>query len=277
MTTQMHTLNPEHSMTQFPLLTINNHALPWEQILGQLQLFGKLQPFLHELVSQYVLIQEINTRQDLTVTSADLIQAIVEFQTQNNLRNQDEFQAWLKRQKLDGAMFQQRIVLGLKLKQLRQQVAAPTLQSYFDSHRESFEEVRLSCLFTRDEALAIELKDRLAMGHHNFVQLANDYAASEGKPPVRYLTQQVQRRSLPANARHPLAAAAVGDLVGPVNIKSDWGIFRLDDVISAELSDWLKLQIETHLFSQWLVDKIRSLHINFDIASTPATEEDNHT
>ena len=273
MTTQMNPLNPEQTMTRFPLLTINEHPLPWEQILGQLQLFGKLQPFLRELVSQYVLIQEINTREGLTVNSADVVKEIIEFQQTHNLTDQHEFQNWLQHQNLDDAMFQQRIVLGLKLKQLRQQIAEPNLHPYFEAHRDAFEQVRLSCLFTAEEPLAHELKDQLAIHYGNFVQLANDYAASI--PPVRFLEQQVQRRSLPASARDSLASAAVGTIIGPVQIKGDWGILRLEEVIPAELSDRLKSQIEAQLFSQWLAEKIRSLNINFNIASEPVAEEDN--
>lgn len=269
----MNTSAPESTTTRFPLLTINDQTIPWEQILTQLQLFGKLQPFLQETVSQHVLLQEINTRKDLTVTSTALIQEIVAFQQKNNLTDQQAFQAWLKSQNLDNARFQKQMVLGLKLKKLRQQIAEPGQQAYFESHQTDFGQLRLSCLFTSQESVANELKDRLSAGQDNFVQLANEYAADDRNVSVRYLTQQLQRRSLPANVRQPLASAAVGTLVGPVAVKSDWGIFRLEEVIPAELNDQLKLQIEKHLFGQWLADKTRNLNINFNVAPDPKTHQ----
>ena len=224
------------------------------------------------MVTQYVLLQEMNAREDLGVNSSDLIQAAMKFQTKHSLTDQDKFQQWLKSQGLDSSTFQKRIVLGLKLKQLRRQIAAPDLQSYFETHQDSFEQLQLSCLFTSEESLAMQLKQRVAADNMNLAQLANEYANSDSAPPIRFLKQQVQRRSLTLQVSQPLTAVAPGDIFGPIKVKEGWSLFRIDETTPAELSDQLKRQIETQLFAQWLFKKVRDLKIHFNAPQVSACE-----
>ena len=250
---------------------INDRPISWNEVFGCLQLFGKLQPFLQEFVSQYVLVQELNQRQDLVVDSAELMEAIMSFRLENKLDDRDKFQEWLKSQNLDNSTFQQRIAVELKLKQLREKIAAPDLQSYFDEHQDSLAELQLSCLLISEQDLALELKGRLAAGENDLPKLASEYA--DGTTRVRYLQQQVQKRALSGELHKPLSAAASGEIVGPVKAGEGWGIFRVEEIIPAVLDDQLKSQIENQLFSQWLIEKIRNLKISFNAESNPVKEQ----
>ena len=59
-----------------PSLHINDFTFSFTDVLSQLMLFGKLQPFLQEFASQHVIVQEINSRNDLEVDSAELMQRL---------------------------------------------------------------------------------------------------------------------------------------------------------------------------------------------------------
>lgn len=272
MTTLTPMSNQADNLAQLPVLTVNDQPIPWKQAFGSMQLFGKFQPFLRELVTQSILLQEINSREDLEVNSSDLIQAVMKFQAKHGLTDQEQFKQWLTSQGLDSSTFQKRIVLGLKLKQLRRQIAAPSLQSYFETHQASFEQLQLSCLFTSEESLAMQLKQRVAADNINLAQLANEYANSDNAPPIRFLKQQVQRRSLSTQVGQALTADASGEIVGPINVKEGWGLFRIDESMPAELNDQLTRQLETQLFAQWLFKKMRDLKINFDAPQEIACE-----
>jgi hypothetical protein len=52
-------------MTDTLLLTINNHPLSLSESLTYLRVAGKLQPFLMEIVQQYILKQEISAVADI--------------------------------------------------------------------------------------------------------------------------------------------------------------------------------------------------------------------
>ena len=282
MTELMTSPQQEDSMVSMPelmpQLMIDGEPLSWTQMLGQMQLFGKLQPFLRETVSQYVLMREVQQRNDLPVESSEVIQEIVAFQARNNITDQEAFKVWLKRQNMNDVMFQQRIVMGLKLKQLRQKIAEPNVQSFFEEHRDSFDQITLSCLVSANEDTMNMLKERMMNGQDDWMQLAKEYGADSDNPVV-YRSQMMQRRSLPTAARQPLMDAQIGEMVGPIQMKDGWAMFRMEEMMPAELNDMentqasqrLRRQIETHLFGQWLSEKIQSLNINFSVA-----EDANH-
>ncbi|MEM1368084.1 MAG: hypothetical protein AAGG02_08690 [Cyanobacteria bacterium P01_H01_bin.15] len=76
-------------------IAINDQVIAWEEIMGYMQLFGKLQPFLQEVIGQHVLIQEINNRDDLDIDSSDVMQAIMDFRLEQGLSDSEKFKEWL--------------------------------------------------------------------------------------------------------------------------------------------------------------------------------------
>lgn len=242
-------------------IAINGEILSWEQVMGSLQLFGKLQPFLQEVVMQYILVTEVNSRDDLDISSTDLIQGIMDFRVQQNLTDGDKFNEWLKKENLDNNLFQNRIMLGLKIEKLRQVIAETQLESYFQEHQKSLEEVLLNCVVTSEKELAEEIKERLVNENISVEELAKEFSNSEQN--VRFFKQQAQRRSLSKLGQEASSLSTEGELVGPVNVDKNWSILKVIEIIPAELDEKMKKQIEAQLFSEWLVEKVRDLKVDF--------------
>lgn len=253
------------------VITINDQIVPWEQVMGHLQLFGKLQPFLQEFVSQYVLVQEVNTRNDLEIPSADVMQAMMDFRLEKNLTDAAQFQDYLNSENLNNQTFQNRVVLGLKVEKLKEAIAAPQLDSYFLQHQGSLEEVLLHCVITPEQELSQQIQQRLTTEKITVEDLAKDYSNSEKN--VRFFKQQVQRRVLGKDVREALATAVKGDVLGPIAINNNWSLFKLVDIIPAQLDEKIKKQIEAQLFAEWLVEKLRHLKIDFKSVTYPSTKE----
>lgn len=254
-----------------PSLRINDQAFSLQEVFGQMMLFGKLQPFLQEFASQHVIVQEINRRDDLQVDSAELMQAIMAFRLKRELMEQDKFDAWLAKERLNNTTFQQRVMLELKVQKLQERIAEPDLQSYFEEHKEALEQLKLSSVLVSDESIAYELKERVATSE-DLQQLVNEYGANENEVMVRTGKQQAQRLALPAELRGQCASATPGEVVGPINLKGTWCLFRVEEVMPAELDEQTKKQLEAQLFSRWLVQKLSTLQISFD-ADTDAESE----
>ncbi|MEL7353865.1 MAG: hypothetical protein AAFN38_20755 [Cyanobacteria bacterium J06560_5] len=240
-----------------PPLTINDREVSWTEVLGCMQLFGKLKPFLQAFVSQYVLLEEINHRDDLTVEPTDLLQAVMNFRVTRNLTEQADFQSWLASEYLDNATFQRRIALEMKMTLLKERLTAPNLDAYFEAHRESFTELKFSCLVMKDEEIAHRLGAKLESGDCDFQTIAAEYAADG----VGYRQQQVQIKAFPSAIRGQMCSAAVGDRVGPVFVNEVWSIFRVDERVSADLNEKVRDQIQTQLFAQWLKEKLKHLEV----------------
>lgn len=245
-----------------PMLTIDEQQIPWEQVFAYMKLFGKLEPFLREFVSQYVLMKEIAARDDLKVESSELMQAIMDFRLAQKLESPDKFEAWLKRENLNNSSFQNRILIGLKVKKLREQIAAPGLEKFFEENQSSFEEILLSGLIATDQSLATELKDQVAQSDADLEALAGKYAVAEDKK-ARFFKQSVQRRSLNPKSRQLLETASEGEWVGPLELDGGWGIFCIESITPASLDEKSKSQIEAQLFGQWLIEKLSGLDVGF--------------
>ncbi len=59
-------------------LKIDEQPISLKQAVGYLQLFGRLRPFLQEIVSQHVIYQEIQERDDLEISTAEREQAAID-------------------------------------------------------------------------------------------------------------------------------------------------------------------------------------------------------
>ena len=237
-------------------------------------LFGKFQPFLREFVGQYVLIQEINQRDDLEIESSELMQAILDFRIQQKLNEQTQFEEWLKRENLDNRTFQQRILLELKVKKLKETLTSETLQSYFENNQDALAEVQLSCLIVSDQALAQQIYNRIEAGDSNFSQIASSYSKADGTQSVQYADRKIRRRSLTPELRDWVESATIGDRLGPVEAGDNWGIFRLESLTPADLDDRLQQQLKTQLFGQWLIEQVKDLDISFQVNPDPLKAED---
>ena len=239
-----------------PSIAIEDKILSWQEALAYLQLFGKLKPLVQELVSEYIIVQEIKNQTNLEVSGFELEQAIIDLRLQQKLTDSDQFQKWMQREGLDYSTFQQRILLGLKVKKLKKVIAEPKLPEYFQQQKESLEQVDLYCLITEDKSLVQELKNRLINREITFERAAKEYDSK-----VKFTSGIVRRNWLPKEIQDRLKTIQKGELVGPFEIKNDWGILQVQRFLPAELNQQLQQQLEEQIFRHWLAEKINSLSV----------------
>lgn len=250
------------------LLTLDNQAISLQQALGYLQLSGKLQPLLREIVVQHVVYQEIQGRDDLQVSPSDVEQAILDFRLQRQLADTEQFQQWLGKQRINYDTFRTQVAYELKLQKLRVAIAASNLQTYFEENRTLLEQFDLSCLVTADPTTAQELKVRCQEKGSDFEQLARDHN-QKAETRVKFSRSLVRRGGLPAEIKTPVETASTGVTLGPLLLagpavqEQRWGLFRIEQILPAVLDEQLKSQLENRLFIEWLAKKINPLKIEF--------------
>jgi hypothetical protein len=264
-----------------PFLQIGDQEISLQQGLGYMQLCGKLQALLREVVIQHVVLQEIQARQDLQVSATDIEQAILDFRIRRQLSDSVQVQTWLDQQRITYNTFRSQVAYNLKLRKLRAAIAAPNLQSYFDNNGKSLEQLQLSYLVTPEQMVAERLKQQCLEADSSFEAIAKKYESGPGAT-VKFSGGLVQRDSLPVEVRDPLESAPVGEVVGPLLLnvasgsESSWGVFRIEQIIPATLDDSLKQQLENRLFLQWLAEKVNPLKVEFASGQTDlgASHED---
>ncbi|MBD2445629.1 peptidylprolyl isomerase [Nostoc sp. FACHB-152] len=247
-------------METLPFLTINEQAITKEEAVKYLQAAGKLSQFIGEILRQYVIEQEIKTRDDLEINPAITEQAIIDFRLKNELTQPQVFQQWLQANGTDYGTFHTSISLGFKIENLRNLVTEPRISEYFIERKIYLDRVILSRIIVNNQELVEELKTQIEEGA-SFEQLAKEYSQAEERT-MNGMMGAISRGSIPDKVRAAIDIASPGEIVGPIEIEGRYGLFRVEQFLPASLEDTqLKLALQNELFEQWLAEKIQKLTV----------------
>lgn len=253
-------------MTSEPFLTIDEQPISAGQVFRYLQATRKLDAFIGDIVRQFVIERELQERDSsLSVNSALIEQAIIDFRLQNQLTDAAQFQEWLSSNGLTYEVFHSQVSVSFKLNKLKEDVTAPKLQEYFIERKVYLDRVVLSRIIVDDKELAEELKSQLQEGA-SFELLARDYSLTDDRV-MNGMVGPVSRGTMPDMLRAAIDLAQPGEVVGPLGMDDRWGLFRLEAVLPATLDDpQVRQSLEDELFEQWLGEKMQSLPIRLQVS-----------
>jgi len=245
-------------------LTIDDEPLSLRQCLRYLQVGGKLQGFIGDILRQYLLERELETRTDLEITDATVQQAIVDFRLQNNLTDQQSFQDWLNRNGTNFETFHKQIVNSFKLERLKAQIAEARLQEHFIERKLLLDRVVLSRIVVDSKELAEELQTQISEGA-SFEQLARDYSKADERV-ANGMMGPVSRGTLPDLLRAAVDSASPSEIVGPIQIENYWAIFRVEQFLPATLEDaQLRTAMQNELFERWIAERIQTMAVKLQV------------
>lgn len=246
------------------LLIVDNQPLPLRQCLKYLQAAGKLQAFVGDILRQYVLERELETRPDLEVSPAVVEQAVVDFRLQQKLTDAKAFQDWLNRNGTNYETFHSQIVNSFKLEKLKAQIAEARLQEHFIERKVFLDRVVLSRIVVSSKELAEELHTQITEGG-SFEQLAREYSTSDERL-ANGMMGPVSRGTLPDVLRAAIDSTSPGELIGPMQVENYWAIFRVEQFLPATLEDnQLRQVMQNELFDRWLAEKIQTMTVTLQV------------
>lgn len=251
-------------MVSQTLLTVNDQPIELAQALQYLQSAGKLKPFIGEILRQYVIEQELQTREDLEISPALTEQAVIDFRLQRQLTDPKVFAEWLASNGKDYGSFHNQIAMSFKLEKLKAQVTEPKLQEHFIERKIFLDRVVLSRIVVGEQELVEELASQIEEGA-SFEQLAKEYSLADDRI-VNGMMGPVSRGTLPDIVRAAVDSASPGEMVGPLEIEGRWVLFQVGQLVPASLEDGqLKQSLQNELFEQWLAEKIQKMSIILNI------------
>lgn len=246
------------------LLIVDEQPLSLRQCLRYLQTAGKLQPFIGDILRQYVLEREIETRQDVEVSPAMVEQSVVDFRLKQNLTDPQAFQDWLTRNGINYEMFHSQLVTSFKLERLKAVVTEPRIQEHFIERKLFFDRIVLSRIVVDNKDLAEELRSQILEGA-SFEQLAREYSISDEKV-ANGMMGPVSRGTLPDALRAAVDSASPGELIGPLEIEKHWVIFRVEQFLPATLEDAsLRQAMQNEVFERWLGEKLQAMTVKLQV------------
>lgn len=248
-------------MTYRSALTINGQPIPFEQTLRHLKAAGKLQLFLGEIASQYILEQAISQAKLVDPTPEVIAQAILQLRQDQDLLNDDLFRAWLADQDLTAEEFQSQAAFSLKLDQFITQLTAPKLLEHFIDHKLQLDQVVLSRIAVTTVDLAEELKSQLSEAEASFEQLARDYSCTDERLTngmMGFLSRGEAQDLLGLD----LFQISPGEVLGPLPWDCYWCLVRVEALLPASFDDpQLQHELRQQIFDQWLEHQLEAVTV----------------
>lgn len=252
-------------MESLSFLTVNDQSISIQQAVKYLQASGKLGQFMSDILRQYVIEQEIGTREDVDISPGLTEQTIIDFRLKNQLTDPQSFQEWLKNNGTDYATFYSSVALGFKLERLKAVITQGKLPEYFIERKLYLDRVVLSRIIVDNRELGEELQTQIEEGA-SFEQLAREYSLADDKI-VSGMMGPVSRGTMPDILRAAVDVAEPGQLVGPIELEGRYGLFRVEQFLTASLEDTqLKQALQNELFEKWLAEKIQKLTVKLQVS-----------
>ncbi|MEB3180726.1 MAG: peptidylprolyl isomerase [Nostocaceae cyanobacterium] len=252
-------------MESLSFLTVDDQPISIGQSLKYLQASGKLGAFIGDILRQYVIEQELQTREDTDIPPGLIEQAVIDFRLQNQLTDPQGFQEWLKNNGTDYSTFHSSVALGFKLEKLKSLLTEAKLQEYFIERKIFIDRVVISRIIVDKQELAEELQAQMEEGS-SFEQLAKEYSLTDDRV-VNGMMGPVSRGTMPDNLRAAIDVAIPGDVIGPVELEGRYGLFRVEQFLPASLEDTqIKQALQNELFEKWLAEKIQKLTVKVQVS-----------
>jgi parvulin-like peptidyl-prolyl isomerase len=252
-------------MESSPFLIVNDQPIFINKAVKYLQASGKLAQFMGEILRQYIIEQEIESRDDIQVSPALTEQTIIDFRLKNQLNDPKTFQEWLHNNATDYATFYESIALSFKLEKLKVLITEHKIYEYFIERKIFLDRVIISRIIVDDLEVAQELQAQIAEGG-SFEQLAKEYSLAEDHM-VNGMMGPVSRGTIPDQLRAVIDTANTGEVVGPIEIEGRYGLFRVEQFLPASLEDiQLQQSLQNELFEKWLVEKIQKLTVKLQMS-----------
>lgn len=245
-------------------LSVDDQSISLKQALNYLQSAAKLQPFIVEILRQYVVEQELQMAEGLKVDSALIEQAVIDFRLQRQLTDAKQFQEWLASNGTDYNTFHNQIASSFKLEKLKDTVTEPKLQEYFIERKLVLDRVVISRILVDNKELAEELNSQIEEGAA-FEDLARDYSMADDRI-VNGMMGPVSRATMPDILRAAVDSVSQREIVGPLELEGRWALFRVEQFLPASLEDsQLKQVLQNELFERWVVEKIQKLTVKLQV------------
>ena len=241
-------------------LTVNEQSISIPQAFTYLQVAGKLQGFITEILRQHVIANEFQTRDDLAIDPFLVEQALVNFRVERQLIDSKVFQEWLESNGPVYTGYRTQTVYRLKLEKLKALVTEPRLQEYFFERKIFLDHVVLSQIVVDDLELAEELQSQILEGNAAFEQLAREYSLAEDRI-VNGMMGPISRGRLNDALRSVIDSVSPGNVVGPIQIKELYCLFRVEQFLPATLEGKLQAQLQNEIFEQWLAEKMQKMNV----------------
>ena len=191
----------------------------------------------------------------LTVTVTELQTAADAFRLKKGLSSTDEFYAWLDRERLSPADFEEALHINLMRYKLRNHLTDGKVAFHFDANPTRYDRAHLCQIVLGQRDFAIKLKDEIVVSIDSFSRYARDFslervsAIKGGDIGLRF------RHMMHETISEVIFGAVEKSLVGPLAIGNYQYLFLVITKEQANLDRLTEESIREELFSLWVAEQ----------------------
>lgn len=235
-------------------LQVRDRTITTEKVITLLANYQMLPQFLREVIVDQAIAS-------VTCTLEEKASACQKFYENYQLTSESEVQEWLELyemtlEDLEGlAMREQRI------KKFKQITWSHKVESYFLCRKSLLDKVVYSLIQIKNLGVANELYFRIQEGEQSFSELARKY--SEGtEAQTGGMVGPVQLSKIPRTLAQMLRVSQTGQLWPPIRLGEYIIIVRLEQLIPAQLDEFMRQKLVDELFENWLQEQLVELTNN---------------
>lgn len=146
----------------------------------------------------------------------------------------------------------------LKRKLKTSVVGEREVETYFQSNRQNLKMVCLARIVVKTREEAESIKERVTQEEADFSTLARQYSLENTSRIAGGYLGCFKKGSLPPEIDKVIFNSPVKSVAGPFVQSTFWAIYRIEEVMQAEINDTLKSQITDRLFNQWLSTEVQN-------------------
>jgi hypothetical protein len=230
-------------------------------LLTKLHRKGRLAPLVREATA-YRVIQEQAHQAGLAVSTEELQQAADAFRRRHGLLTAADTQAWLAERGLSVDEFEAGLEEDLLAAKVREHVTAGQVDPHWQAHQAGYERLRLALVMVGREELARELASQVREDGRELAEVVRMHE-------LPLFRGESLRKELGGPLAEALAAAPVGELVGPVATPNGFTLAVVEERRPAELDAAMRQILQKELFDAWLGERLREASFTAAAAESP--------
>ncbi|MEM1308052.1 MAG: peptidylprolyl isomerase [Cyanobacteria bacterium P01_H01_bin.153] len=237
-----------------------------EELFHQIKTLAQI-PALEEAIATRQIIQATAHSLGIQVTPEELQEAADEFRYANQLQSTQATFDWLERHQLTVDDFEEMIQSNVLFAKVAESVCAEKVEPYFYEHRLRFEQAIFYEVIFEDEDLALECFYAIQEKEVSFLEVAHQHIQEQELGRMGGYRGAISRRDLKPEISAAVFAANPPTLLKPVTTAQGVHLIFVEEIIPADFTEALRLQIQTEIFTTWLKEKLNKFKLKFSIDS----------
>ena len=235
-------------------LQVRDQTITTEKVITLLANYQMLPQFLREVIVDQAIAS-------VTCTADEKASASQQFYEKYQLTSESERHEWLELYDMTPEELEALAMREQRIEKFKRATWGHKVESYFLRRKSSLDKVVYSLIQTKDLGVANELYFRIQEGEQSFSKLAREYSIG-AEAQTDGLVGPVQLSKIPRTLAQILRVSQTGQLWPPTHLGEWIVIVRLEQLIPAQLDEFMRQQLLDELFETWLQEQLVELTNN---------------